>query len=599
MALQTGRTWRRRTRVVVMPIALLASGLTIAALSSPGDVALTDRPYVRHDGGTDTTIQSCSSDATTPTAGGEGGGNRQQNEPAVAINPSNPLILVAGSNDYCPTQTTGDAWMGFYVSTDGGSSWVNSLNPGYPTDTSAEGQASPIFKRAGNSGDPIIDWDNENRLFYGGLSFNRTLPNPGGVLQQNGDIIVSTWRYDPSAPLKMDYLRTVIVGKGTPSRFGGRFNDKPSLRVDDWPDSPHEGNVYVSWTLFPGGGQDEILFARSTDHGVTFSKPIKVSKRIAFGQGSDIAVAPDGTVYVFWRQFDFVAARIDDAIVFVKSTDGGRTFSDPRVARAIIPYDLSDQYVSGGSARDCGDGPFECVSRYVFHRTFSAPNAVVDAGGSVYVTWEQLIPAANNGDTFRPDGKSHVVVSKSTNGGATWSTPVPIDPQAAGHQWWPNLEFDRATRTIVAIYYDSRSDPSYSVNRPPGNTAAATSPCGGAPTCDVLGTYYATSADGVSWTRLRVHAIGHQPQYEMFGDRNVPFHGDYLWIDANGGTAFGVWTDNRDALPGPDPRETSFDGFDVLQCRAAPTPAVPNPPDLCANAGGLNQNIYGARATVP
>jgi hypothetical protein len=589
-------TWGRRAYWVLISCALVCGGFSAAALSSPGDVLVTDRVYLRHDGGTDASIASCSSDATTPTAGGDAGGNRQQNEPTVAINPLHPEVIVAGANDYCTVPTTGDAWMGFYVSTDGGATWVNSLNPGYPTDTSTEGRSSPIFGRAGNSGDPIMDWDNENRLFYGGLSFNRTIPNPSGLaIPANGDVIVSTWRYDPSAPLRMDYLRTVIVGQGTPSRFGGRFNDKPSLRVDDWPDSPHEGNVYVSWTLFPGNaGNDQILFARSTDHGETFSKPIKMSKRIAVGQGSDIAVAPDGAVYVFWRQFDISVPGIDNAIVFVKSTDGGRTFGDPRVARPIVPYDRRDRYLTGRGARDCGDGPFECESHFVFHRETSAPNAIVDAGGAVYVTWEQLTPVANNGDTYRPDGQSHVVVSKSTDGGATWSAPVPIDPQATGHQWWPNLELDRSTGTIVAIYYDSRSDPAYSPNRPPGNTAAATSSCGGAATCDVLGTYFATSTDGVSWNRLRVHEVGHQPAYEMFGDRNVPFEGDYLWIDVNGGRAFGVWTDDRDVVPGNDPRESSQDGFDVHQCR----PTIDSP-DLCPNAGGLNQNIYGARATIP
>jgi hypothetical protein len=110
----------------------------------------------------------------------------------------------------------------------------------------------------------------------------------------------------------------------------------------------------------------------------------------------------------------------------------------------------------------------------------------------------------------------------------------------------------------------------------------------------VLGTYFASSSNGVTWNSGRVHTIGHQPEYEMFGDRNVPFEGDYLWIDANGGTAFGVWTDDRDVIPGTDPRETTFDGFDVLQCRPSA-----DSPDLCPNAGGLNQNIYGARATVP
>jgi hypothetical protein len=42
----------------------------------------------------------------------------------------------------------------------------------------------------------------------------------------------------------------------------GRFNDKPSLKVDDWSVSgdPFAGNVYVAWTLFTGGFQNQILF---------------------------------------------------------------------------------------------------------------------------------------------------------------------------------------------------------------------------------------------------------------------------------------------------------------------------------------------------
>jgi hypothetical protein len=582
---------------LALTLASIATMTLVSALSTSGDVKVSDRPYVRHDGGSDATIASCSSDATTPTAGGDGGGNRQQNEPAVAINPQQTQVIVGGANDNCAVPTIGDGWLGLYVSRDSGATWVNSLVPGYPTDTSTEGQASPSFGRATAGSDPIIDWDNENRLFYGGVFFNRTATNPSGVVVPGrGDMTVSTFVYDPATPLGINYVRTVVVGQGTPSIFGaGRFNDKPSLRVDDWEGSPHEGNVYVSWTLFPGvAGNDQIVFARSTDHGASFSHPVKISKRIAVAQSSDIAVGPDGTVYVFWRQFNVFVPGIDDAIVFVKSTDGGETFSDPAVARSIIPNDRLDRYLNGSLAGDCGDGAFECVSHFVFHRADSGPQAIVDAGGNVYVTWEQLVPAADNGDTYHPDGQSRAVVSKSTNAGGTWSAPVPIDPQATGHQWWPNLEFDRSTGTIVAVYYDSREDPSYSVNRPPGNTAAALSVCGGAATCNVLNTFIAASADGVAWTSIKVTTVGHQPEYEMYGDRQIPFHGDYLWIDANGGTAFGVWTDNRDVVPGVDIRETVDDGFDVLQCR--PTAGSP---DLCPNAGGLNQNIYGARVILP
>jgi hypothetical protein len=188
------------------------------------------------------------------------------------------------------------------------------------------------------------------------------------------------------------------------------------------------------------------------------------------------------------------------------------------------------------------------------------------------------------------------VITKSTNGGATWSVPAPLDPQAVGHQWWPNLEYDKSTGTLVAVYYDSRFDPSYSPNRPPGNLVDGTSVCGvpGSSTCNVLNTFIATSRNGgASWATTQVSSVGHQPEYEMFSNRTVPFHGDYLWIDANGGTVFGVWTDNRDVVPGTDIRETP-DGFDVHQCRADATS-----PDTCPNAGGLNQNIYGFGATLP
>lgn len=580
----------------------LSTAFIFAAPAPPqsGDTRVTDQTYKRHDGGTDAAIGNCSSDASTPGPGGDAGGNRQANEPAVAINPRNTTVIAAGANDYCGVGTFGDAWMGLYVSQDGGRSWVNSLNPGYPTDSSAEGRASPVFGEDFSSGDPIMDWDNDNRLFYGGIAFNRTDPNESGlVTPTNGHVIVSTWRSDPTTPLGLDYLRTVIVGEGTPSAFFfGRFNDKPSLRVDDWEGSPHEGNVYVSWTLFPGAGQDQILFSRSTDHGQTFSQPIKISTQVASAQGSDIAVAPNGDVYVVWREFAQPAAGVVNAIIFVKSTDGGRTFSTPQtVANIPVPYDRRDVHDDGGSARDCGDGPFHCRSNFVFHRTGALPQAVADTQGAIYVTWEQVTAGANNGDTYRPDGQARVVISTSVNGGANWSAPEIVDLQLSGHQWWPNIEYDKSTGTLALVYYDSREDAFYADTRPPGNRPDGTSTCGvpAASRCNVLNTFLATSVDGgLGWTTTKVSARGHQPEYEMFGNRDVPFHGDYNWVDANGGVTFVVWADNRDVVPGSDPREIVQDGFDVKQCRQQ-RPDGTFGPDNCPNAGGLNQNIYGAR----
>ncbi len=587
---------------------LAAAQPTAHAASDPtvSEHLVTGTGYVRQDGGSDKAIARCSN--LDPNTGASA---RQQNEPSVAINPLDPMVIVAGSNDYCTVPTFKDAWMGLYVSVDGGATWMHSLNPGYPVDTSAAGMASPIFGLDTASGDPIMGWDLQGNMFYGGIAFNRVATNPGGQTLTFGNMIVSSWHSASTAPLGIQYDRTVIVGIGTPApNFEGLFNDKPTLTVDTWASSPFKNNVYVAWTLFPGAGADKILFSRSTDHGKTFSPPLKISSALANAQGSDIAVAPDGTVYVVWRQFAFGPA-VPNAVVFVKSSDGGMTFSAPKIAQTINGYDRSDQYVSGGVARDCGSLIFACVSGFTFPRTDALPAAVADDLGAVYIAWEQLFPMAPNADTYHPDGQAQVMISKSSNGGMSWSTPNKADPNSAGDQFWPNLAFDKSAKNLALIYYDSREDSTYSVNRPPGNTAAGTSPClpAGATVanaaCDVLNTFVAVSSDhGTTWSSTKVSSMGHQPNYEMFGTRRVPFQGDYLWIDAAGGRVFGVWTDNRNVVPGEDLRETqpggpstakmAADGFDVKQCHAWNTSTLSWGTDTCPNAGGLDQNIYGA-----
>ena len=589
-------------RRLLLVVALAASASIAVAGSAAADVKITDQPYVRHDGGTDAGIANCSNDAAASTAGG----NRQQNEPAVAIDQKDASFIAAAANDYCLVPETTDAWEGVYVSRNGGSSWTDSLLPGYPTDTSAAGQASPLYGVDTASGDPVMDWDNSQNLFVGGIAFNRTVTRNENAnsIATNGHMYVATYVRDPSAPLGIRYLRTVIVGQGTPGAWpaAGRFNDKPSIKVDDWSSSRYQGNVYTAWALYPGAkeGRNQILFSRSTNHGVSFSNQIKLNKGTTNAQGADVGVAPNGDIYVVWRAYAINSVN-PDAIMFVKSTNGGVTFSDPRpVASPIIGYDRIDQYVFDGVAGDCGSLVFLCVSGFTFHRNGTFPGVTADVHGNVYVTWEQLDADLDNGDTYHPDGQSQTVVSRTSDGGAHWTPPQKADPQARGDQFWPNIEYDMSADRLVLTYYDSREDPSYSLFRPPGNTAAGTSPCLGTTgiavqPCDVPNTFIATSpgGNGLVWSSTKVSSVGHQPNFEMFGNRRDPFHGDYIWVDADAGTIFGVWTDNRDVVPGADPRETEKDGFDVLQCRTQ-NPDGSFSADTCANAGGLNQNIYGA-----
>ena len=66
------------------------------------------------------------------------------------------------------------------------------------------------------------------------------------------------------------------------------------------------------------------------------------------------------------------------------------------------------------------------------------------------MTWEEVTPAPDNGDTYHPDGQSQVVLTKSADGGASWSTPAKIDAQSVGYQWWPKLAYDKSKDTLAA-----------------------------------------------------------------------------------------------------------------------------------------------------
>jgi hypothetical protein len=145
---------------------------------------------------------------------------------------------------------------------------------------------------------------------------------------------------------------------------------------------------------------------------------------------------------------------------------------------------------------------------------------------------------------------------------------------------------------LHVLWWDSRNDPNYSAKRPVGNDAL-----GNVGTS--LEVFAARSTDsGTTWTAgVAITDTSTNPNYEQFSNRSSPFAGDYLWITSLGDFAFGAWTDWRDTVAGPDPRESgkSNDGADVRQCRTF-DPVTGWSGDQCPHDGGLDQNIYGSTA---
>jgi hypothetical protein len=545
----------------------------------------------------------------------------RQNEPAVAVDPRNPRVIVGSSNDYCGVFAEngafiglGSIWLGYYRSENAGASFVSSLVPGYPGDASPYAARAQV--RTASSGDPVLAWDSEGRLFAGSESSG----DVAGTAKTFGDVWVATYQNPDGASGATtndgkEFVRSIDVAQGSAApNLLGVFHDKTAIEVDRT-GGPCNGNVYFAWARFtgnsPNGYNSSVYFVRSTDHGQTFSAPLKLSQTVHDIQFPDIAVTGNGHVYVTYRQFADVRSNSSvDAIDYNASTDCGASFSAPRLIQSFEPYDPTDLYDSGGLALSCGDFASECVSGYTFMRGGTQVRSTADqqekSHDYLYVLYDPSIPGTEvpSGTTYGsvvsedlPE-KYHQNVGSQSGiyffrlDGSTGAHTAPVlidDPRARGGlQRFPDISVDAGS--MHAIWWDSRNDPCYSPQRPLGNCADRST----VPSLDAFAASGSTAT--LTWSgATRLSTVTSNPNWEQYGGRTFPFGGDYLYVSSVGAFSYGVWTDWRDVVAGTDPREggdSDADGADVKQCRTQ-NPDGSFGPDTCPYAGGLDSNIYG------
>jgi hypothetical protein len=568
-----------------------------------GDYTLvTGQPY------TDDVLQACSQS------------RGRQNEPAVAVDPRNPQVIVGSSNDYCGVLRSdgtflglGNVWLGYYRSENGGATFVSSLVPGYQGDQSP--YAGRAHVRTADSGDPVLAWDNHGRLFAGSESSS----DPEGTAKTFGDVWVATYE-NPNGPDGAaaddgkEFIRSLDVAEGSAApNLLGKFHDKTAIEVDRT-GGTCDGNVYFAWARFtgntPNGDNSSVYFVRSTDHGRTFSSPMKLSQTVHDIQYPDIAVTGDGHVYVTYRQFADVRSNSTvDAIAYNASTDCGASFSAPRLVQTFEPYDPTD-LSSGTVVGECGDAASACDSGYTFMRGGTQIRSTADqqdkAHDYVYVVYDPSIRGTEvpSGTTYGSIVSEDLPAKYHQNVGSqsgiyffrlnaatgAHTTPVLIDdPRTRGGlQRFPDISVDAGS--MHAIWWDSRNDPCYNPARPLGNCANKSTVA----SVDAFGASGSTAT--LAWSgSTRLSTVTSNPNWEQFGGRTSPFGGDYLYISSVGDFSYGVWTDWRDVVVGSDPREggdSDADAADVHQCRTQ-NPDGSFGADTCPYAGGLDQNIYG------
>ncbi|HEU4891732.1 MAG TPA: FG-GAP-like repeat-containing protein [Vicinamibacterales bacterium] len=560
---------------------------------------------------------------------------QRQNEPSSAVSTRNPLHILSGVNDYRTVDLPGpfdplrgfkmnaEAWVGLFKSTDGGQNWKSTLLPGFPQDVSADGLASPLKPRQAAT-DPVVRAGTNGLFYYAGLAFDRGDDKPSAVFMARFMDLNNTETGDP-----FGYVGTGIVDADS----GARFLDKPAVATDvprsgasctitsvqtdpvtkvrtTHVQTIPAGNVYVAYSAFTGHDATEqsvILFSRSTNCGQTWSAPKALSTGSRLVQNAQIAVSPtDGAVYVSWRRFKYLTQ--DDAIMVVKSVDGGATF--------------------GKVLRVSGVRPFDQITKATQFRSNGFQTMAIDGTGRVYLAWPDRGYAP-----LRPDpvtGDSRIVLSTSTTG-ATWTVPRAIQPAGIGHQLMPALTFHGGKLRL--LYYDLREDVSGLFS----DFIDEQPILDGAPprVRHTLDAFVAQALPGSApvFTTARVsdYARGfmpgstveerlqfNPPNLPLFRQGFVPFMGDYIdlapappfvlndagaWVfnTAPSGSvvSHAFWTDNRDVRP---PADGNWANYTPVTSEAVgtvsrfdPTKTVPS--CLPGQVGMRNQNVYTTRVT--
>jgi len=198
----------------------------------------------------------------------------------------------------------------FSRSTDGGVTWMNPIS--IPD--------QPVWG--------TLDVDTNGNLFIGGGDFGSSFFCVRSSNAQNGNV---TPTFD----------QNVSVNLGGSVLFGAQINPgglagQIFLTVDR-SGTATNNNIYMIATVqqFSASNGSDIMFSRSTDGGLTFSAPQRITddpvnqnKWHWFGT---LAVAPDGRIDSVWLDTRNAANNTDSQLFYSWSTDGGLTWA-PNVA---------------------------------------------------------------------------------------------------------------------------------------------------------------------------------------------------------------------------------------------------------------------------
>ena len=376
-----------------------------------------------------TTTTSAAANVNTdcdPTAG-------PHNETSIAVNPTDANNMIGGLNDYQLAVNPGghvteSVLSRAHVTFDGGQTWSE-----YPLYSNSRYQAT---------GDPAVAFDADGHAYYSTLGFRFV----GPANAQNPDVLVA------NSGDKGKTWSVSVVGHGSGVETSvGDLLDKEYVAA--W----GHGNAIVTFGDFRLAQKGAYVSGKihavvTHDGGKTWTAPTVISGSLHDAFVSTPAITADGRIFVSFLNTDDLNSGRDDYKVVEVDPGTGAPMGEP--VDVGLVYDGLFDYPWAFGRQTYQDSAF---------RTWAAGNITADPTNADHlaVVWSDMrstpgIPFTPFADPYSVKTDSDVIVSESTDGGQSWSTPSAI--ALPGDQFMPWSTFD-ANGVLRIGTFDRSYDP--------------------------------------------------------------------------------------------------------------------------------------------
>jgi hypothetical protein len=398
-----------------------------------------------------------------------GAQSSRRSESDIRIDFWNPNRVISASNNI-----SGNGQQGQYWSSDGGATWQQTY--------------LPLLTGDAFHSDPTVEWTSDGTAWSTAMGINSSATQLRMRAYRSTDG-GATWTFD-----------NTFSGSQTST-------DKQMTWVDHSASSSFKDTLYACWH----NGTPQYVNRRT---GAGWGTPLQISGAESTGTaiGCDIKTNSAGDVFAFWPTTG------NRRIIVSKSTNGGASYATPVVVRTT--FDSFDIGVPSFNNRRAliyaSGGAYKTASKDLVYATWT------DLTGATGCTSASNEPGSNVSSTC----KTRIWFSRSTNGGASWSTAVMINNQASlndqFNQW---MAVDETTGALGIIYYDTVAD-------------------AGRKKTDIW--YQSSFDDGLSWS-VPMKVTTAMTDETVAGSDSGNQYGDYNSLSGIAGTFLPSWTDRRNS----------------------------------------------------